>query len=74
MAKKPAIELNGQEYNRLKGFYVVANNDLSGVMPTKRKRNEFGSVAIPAGRGRIAQRAIDQQKNKQRKNVKRGVK
>ena len=72
--KSPAIELNGQEYNSLKGFYAVGNNDLSGSMPTKNKRNKFGFDVVSAGRGRVAQRAITQRKNQQRKNIKRGAK
>ncbi len=72
--RKPAIELSGQEYNSLKGFYAAGNNDLSGAFPTTNKKNKFGFDVVSAGRGRVAQRAITQRKNKQRKNVKRGVK
>jgi hypothetical protein len=72
--KASAIELTGQEYNSLKGFYAVGNNDLSGSMPTKNKRNKFGFDVVSAGRGRVAQRAITQRKNQQRKNIKRGAK
>ncbi len=72
--KSPAIELTGEQYNRLKGFYAVGNNDLSGSMPTKNKKNQFGFDVVSAGRGRVAQRAITQRKNQQRKNIKRGAK
>lgn len=70
--RKPAIE--GKDYNSLKGYYAAGNNDLSGILPTTNKRNKFGYDVIPAGRGRIAQRAITQRKNQQRKNAKKGAK
>lgn len=75
--RKPAIELIGEEYNRLKAFYRVGNNDLSGENPTTGKqefRHGIGYVASKGGRGRIAQRAITQRKNQQRKNAKKGAK
>ena len=71
--RKPAIELTGEEYNSLKGYYAAGNNDLSGVMPTTNRRNKFGFDVVRAGRGRVAQRAITQRKNQQRKNKKKGV-
>jgi hypothetical protein len=72
--RKPAIELTGEEYNNLKGYFAAGNNDLSGTMPTKNKRNKFGFDVVSAGRGRVAQRAITQRKNQQRKNMKKGAK
>ncbi len=72
--RKPAIELTGEEYNRLKGYFAAGNNDLSGTTPTKNKRNKFGFDVVSAGRGRVAQRAITQRKNQQRKNAKKGAK
>ncbi len=72
--RKPAIELSGEEYNSLKGFYAAGNNDLSGLMPTKNKKNKFGFDVVSAGRGRVSQRAITQRKNQQRKNTKKGAK
>jgi len=76
-SKEQAIE-KGKNYNNLKGYYVLANNDLSGENPT-RGRMEHRGVGLGwgptrKGRGRIAQRAITQRKNQQRKNVKRGAK
>jgi hypothetical protein len=91
--RKPAIDLGeerakqrsneqaiekGKYYNNLKGYYVFANNDLSGETPTrgriKHRGVGLGWGATRKGRGRIAQRAITQRKNQQRKNVKRGAK
>jgi hypothetical protein len=70
--KKPAID--GKDYNSLKGYFAAGNNDLSGTTPTKNKRNKFGYDVVSAGRGRVAQRAITQRKNQQRKNTKKGAK
>ena len=77
-SKEKAIE-GGKQYNRLKGFYRVANNDLSGSNPT-RGEQEFrhgigwGVEISKNRRGRVQQRAITQRKNQQRKNMKKGAK
>ncbi len=76
-SKEQAIE-KGRNYNNLKGYYVFANNDLSGETPTrgpiKHQGVGLGWYATRKGRGRIAQRAITQRKNQQRKNAKKGAK
>ena len=78
-SREKAIE-RGMQYNRLKGYYVFANNDLSGSNPTRGKMKHRGiglgwGVDLPENRrGRVQQREITQRKNQQRKNMKRGVK
>jgi hypothetical protein len=76
-SREQAIE-KGRNYNNLKGYYVLANNDLSGESPTrgpmKHRGVGLGWGPTRKGRGRIAQRAITQRKNQQRKNIKRGAK
>jgi hypothetical protein len=76
-SSEQAIE-KGRQYNNLKGYYVFANNDLSGETPTRGRMEHrgvgLGWGATRKGRGRVAQRAITQRKNQQRKNIKRGAK
>jgi hypothetical protein len=93
--KSPAIDLGeermlerskqlrlerGKRRNLGKGYYIFANNDLSGSNPTRGKMKHRGiglgwGVDLPENRrGRVQQRAITQRKNQQRKNIKRGTK
>ena len=77
-SKEKAIE-KGRQYNRLKGFYRYANNDLSGSNPTRgepemiRHGLGWGVDLSKNRRGRVQQRAITQRKNQQRKNKKKGA-
>ncbi len=70
----------GKRRNLGKGYYIFANNDLSGSNPTRGKMKHRG-IGLGWGvelsenrRGRVQQRAITQRKNQQRKNIKRGAK
>ena len=92
--RKPAIDLGeermlerskelrlerGKRRNLGKGYYIFANNDLSGSNPTRGKMKHrgvglgWGVELDPNRRGRVQQRAITQRKNQQRKNSKKGA-